>query len=258
MDGRTSVWLLAVCLALGSTGCVSTQNQANIITPAGTTTPVEDAPVVKKDDGPKRPARARTEIEFGKLKEADADSELGRKNPAAQAAARDEARKAYQAALKADPNSIDAARHLARIYVKLGDFERATDAYKKALAKHPKDAELWYDFGNCHNRRKDFNESVRCFNEALKLDPENRSYLTMLGFTLAYRGQIDQGLAVLIRAHGSALAHYKIAQVLVQNNQPAQAQQHLQVALRENSNLTEARALLADLANPNGLRAPVQ
>lgn len=256
MDGRTSVWLIAVSLALGGAGCVTTQNQTQTVTPASGNQ--ESTSSAKKDDGPKVPAQARTEIEFGKLKEADADSELGRKNPTAQAAARDQARQAYQAALKVDPNNLDAFRHLAKVYVKMGDYDRAFDTYKKALAKHPKDAELWYDLGQGHNRRKDFTESVRCFNEALKLDPENRAYLTMLGFTLAYRGQIDQGLAVLIKAHGSALAHFKIAQVLVQRDQPAQAQEHLRMALRENGNLEIARELLAELERPNASLAAAQ
>jgi tetratricopeptide (TPR) repeat protein len=258
MDGRTSVWLLAVSLALGGAGCVTPQNQAKTLSPAGSTPAVEDAVVVKKDDGAKRPAQARTEIEFGKLKETEADSDLGMKNPTAQAAARDQARQAYQAALKADPNNLDAARHLARVYVKMGDYERAFDTYKKALAKFPKDAELWYDLGKCHNRHKDFNASVPCFNEALKIDPENRAYLKELGFTLAYRGQIDQGLAVLTRAQGSALAHFNIARVLLQRDETVQAQQHLQIALRENSNLAEARELLAKLETPNAALGPVQ
>jgi tetratricopeptide (TPR) repeat protein len=254
MDGRTSVWLLAASLTLGGAGCVTPQNQGRNSSPAA----AEDAPAVKKDDGAKQPAQARTEIKFGEMKEADADSELGKKDPAAQAAARDLARKAYQAALKADPNNLDAFRHLAKLYGKTGEYDRAFDTYKKALAKYPKDAELWYDLGKCHNRRKEFNASIPCFNEALKVDPENRAYLKELGFTLAYRGQIDQGLSVLTRAQGSALAHFNIARVLLQRDQTGQAQQHLQIALRENSNLEEARQLLAALANPSGLRAPVE
>ena len=248
MDGRTSTWFLAVSLAMGSAGCVTTQSQTTTAFPTETS-------VAKKDDGPKRPAQARTEIEFGKLKEAEADSDLGKQNPDAQARARDDARKAYQAALKTEPNNVEAARRLAKVYAKIGDFDRAFDTYKKAVAKHPKDAELWYDLGKCHNRRKDFTQSVAAFNEALKLDPENRLYLMELGFTLAYRGQVDQGLAVLIRAQGAALAHYSIARVLIQRDETAQAQQHLQIALRENGNLAEAREWLAQLENPNGALA---
>ena len=240
MDGRISIWFIAVSFAVGSAGCVTTRNE----TPSGVP---GEVPVSKKDDGTKRPAQARTEIEFGKLKEADADSELGTKNPDAQARARDDARKAYQAALKTEPNNIDAMRRLAKVYAKMGDYDRAFETYKNALAKYPKDAELWYDLGKCHNRRKDFAQSIPCFNEALKIDPENRVYLMELGFTLAYRGQVDQGLAVLIRAQGAALAHYSLARVLIQRDQLAEAHQHLQVALRENSNLTEAREWLATL-----------
>jgi len=197
--------------------------------------------VTKKEDGPKRPAQAKTEIAFGQMKESDAESEAAKKNPEAQAHLRDDARLAYQAALKQDPNNVEAYRHLARLYTKVGDYDRAFDTYKKAMAKHPKDAELWYDLGLCHHRRKELSESVKCFNKALEIQPENRDYMKKLGFTVAYMGQIDQGLALLTRAQGSALAHYGIARVLVQKDQVQQAQQHLQIALRENSQLEDAR-----------------
>jgi tetratricopeptide (TPR) repeat protein len=256
MDGRTSVWLLSVSLALSSAGCVTTQSQ-DVARPDNLSSTKNTAESSPRNDGPKRFAQPSTEIKIGQMKEAEADSESGKKNPEAQARLRDEARMAYQQALKVDPGNLDAARSLGKLYTKTGDLERALDTYKKAMAKHPKDAELWYDLGLCHNRRKDFAESVRCFNEALKIDPENRAYLKTLGFTLAYRGQIDQGLTYMIRAQGAALAHYNIARVLVQRDQPDQAQQHLRIALRENGQLEDARELLTALENPNGTSARV-
>jgi tetratricopeptide (TPR) repeat protein len=139
--------------------------------------------------------------------------------------------------------------------VKIGDFERAQDIYKKALAKHPKDAALWYDLGMCHNRRREFNDAMRCFTRALELDPENREYLKKLGFTLAWVGQVDQGLLYLTRANQSAaLAHFQIACMFDQKEHRSAAIHHLRLALRDNSQLVEARDLLEALENPNAPR----
>lgn len=253
MNGRTAVGLLTIALTWGCAGCITTQNQKtdamNISAPS--IAKLDETPRVKKDSSVKRNPQARTEIAFGKLREADADSEAAKSNPEAQARLRDEARKAYQQALKIDPNNLEAARALAGVYVKTNDFARALDTYKKAMAKHPKDATLWYDLGLCNQRQRDFPESVRCFTKALELDPENREYLKKLGFTLAYTGQLDQGLAFLTRAQGTALAHYNLARVLVQRNQNDDARRHLTIALRENAQLTEARELLEGLENPD-------
>jgi tetratricopeptide (TPR) repeat protein len=255
MNGRTSIGLFSFALALTCAGCITTTSKdaASVGTSSGDMIRMAEVPakVTRKADGPKRPAQAKTEIAFGQMKESDADSEAAKKNPEVQAHLRDDARQAYQAALKQDPNNLEAYRRLARLYTKVGDYERAFDIYKKAMAKHPKDAELWYDLGLCHHRRKELHESVRCFSKALEIEPENRDYMKKLGFTVAYMGQIDQGLALLTRAQGSALAHYGIARILLQKDQAPQAQQHLQLALRENSQLEEARELLANLAAPN-------
>lgn len=252
MDGRTSRWFWTIPLTMLFAGCVTTQPQKTVESKAARP---EDAPVVKKTEGPKRNALPATEIAYGKMKESEADSEGAKRQPEMQAALRDEARKAYQQALRIDPNNLEAQRCLARLYAKMGDFERAQDAYNKVIAKHPKDAGLWFDLGLCHNRRKDFAASVRCFSKAVELDPENREYLKKLGFTLAWTGQIEQGLACLTRAHQSAaLAHFNIACIFDQKEQREPAIQHLRLALRENSNLQAARDLLDALESPGANR----
>jgi tetratricopeptide (TPR) repeat protein len=274
MDRRISFGLFSVALALTCAGCITTQNKdaSSLGTPSADGSEVP-ANLVRKGGGPKRIAQPKTEIAYGQMKETEAESDAAKNNPEAQARLRDEARKAYQAALHQDPNNLDAYRRLARLYTKCGDYDRAFKTYQEAMAKDPKgtpwydlgswlasdkgashckDAPLWYDLGLCYQRRKDLPESVKCFNKALEIDPENREYMKKLGFTLAYMGQIDQGLALLTRAQGAALAHYGIARVLVQRDQVQQAQHHLRIALRENGQLEEARELLANLSNPSG------
>jgi Tfp pilus assembly protein PilF len=209
--------------------------------------PAEDPPVARKSESAKRDSQVRLEIAFGRMKEVEADSDALKSNPEGQARLRDDARKAYQEALKKDPHSLEAHRCLAGVYLKSNDLERALDTYKKALAKHPKESILWYDLGMYHQRKKELNDSVRCFTKALEMDPENRDYQKKLGFTLAWTGQVEQGLTYLTRVHGTALAHYNVARVYMQKQQNDLARQHLTIALRENSQLVEARELLAQL-----------
>src|SRR5262249_55129252 len=144
MDSRTSAWLLTVPLTMLCAGCLTTQAQKTVATAAGptATTRADDVPKVKKDEGPKRKPLPDTEIAYGKIKEGEADSDAAKQNPEAQARLRDEARQAYQHALKLDPNNLEAYRCLGRLYTKSGDFERTLDVYKKVMAKYPKDATL--------------------------------------------------------------------------------------------------------------------
>ena len=253
MDGRTSTsWLLTVPLALLCGGCITTQTpNTNATQPASKTaaTRTDDGPkITKREDGPKRNPQPATMIGLGKLKEADADSEAGKKNPEMQAHLRDEARQSYQFAIKLDPNNIEALRCLGKLYAKTGDFDRAFETFKKAMDKNPKDANLWYDLGLCHARRKDFSESIRCLTKAMELDPQNRDCVKMLGINLAWTGQVEQGFAHLVRIQGPAMAHYNIACMFDQKLQPERAMQHCRLARCENGELLEqARDLLASL-----------
>ncbi len=252
MDGRISLWLLTLPLATLLTGCITTSTQKNAGTPTNPAVArLDEAPrPTKKIDGPKRNPQPSTEIAFGKLKEAEADSEAAKSQPEAQARLRDEARKAYQHALKLDPNNLEASRRLGQLYVKNNDYERAQEIYRKAMAKYPKDASLWYDLAMCHKCRQEFSESVRCLNKALELDPENREYQKKLGFTLAWMGQHEQGLTWLTRAQGSAEAHLNLARVLGLKDQVELARQHLRLARGQNGELLpQAQELLAALDN---------
>jgi tetratricopeptide (TPR) repeat protein len=59
------------------------------------------------------------------------------------------------------------------------------------MAKCPKDAALWYEMGQCYNRRKDFNQSIQCFNKALELAP-NDMILMRVALSLLNRANRSQ------------------------------------------------------------------
>ncbi len=256
MRNRFCVGSFFVASALFGVGCINLQPNKVITNSPGTpnskVAKIEETPKAKPADGPKRNALPQTEIAVGRLKEEEAESDAVKKNPELQARYREEARRAYFQALKIDPNNLDAMRQIGKLYAKLGDCDRAQDTFKKAMVKYPKDAGLWYDLGTCHQRRRDFAESVRCFSKALELDPENRDYMKHLGITLAWTGRINDGLSLLTRAYGSAsLANYYIACIYDQREQPDQAKLYLRASLRENPNLDKAQILLDHLERGN-------
>ena len=256
MDGRKSA-LLVLSLALSCTGCISSHEKNATV--RGMDEPAPFAPPIKEEA--KKPAPPRVLLAMAEMREREA--ELAKDRPEAQARVRDEARRAYQELLKAEPESVEGLRGLARIYTSMGDYDRASESYKKALAKHPRDVNLWHDFGMMHDRRKDWAEGAKCFRKALEIDPENQRCLKALGFTLARAGQFDQSLFYLTRAMGSAVAaHTNVALMLMHlaEQEPTEqtarlelARQHLRVALQENPNYERARDLLANLEGANAV-----
>ena len=260
MDGRMSrVMLLGLLLA--SSGCVTTQEKQVTVRTDGELPSLTPAPKVD----PTKPVPARVVLAIAETKEREADAV--KDNAEGQARLRDAARRGYQEILKTEPNHLEAYRGLARVYARMGDYERAQETYQKALARHPRDMTLWYDMGMMHDRRKDWAEGAKCFRKALEIDPENQRCLKALGFTLARAGQIDQSVTYLTRAMGSSsAAHCNVALMLLHLSEQEQgdartqrealAREHLRVALQENPGYDRARELLASMETPPG--APVR
>jgi tetratricopeptide (TPR) repeat protein len=262
MEGRLWIptWITATCLLLGVCGCqnrsqsiFSTSNQnpgpgmAKMpAAPSGAThvpvsAQVETGP---PDDGKRVP---RVAVAMAAYKEADARA-MDR-NPETQFKVRDQARKLYQEAIRLDPNFVEAHRGLARVYVDLGDFPRAQDTLHKAQAKFPKHSIFWYEQAQLHNRKKEFPAAIGALNRALEMDPENRTYITTLGMTLARTGHTDQAVQALSRSMGPASANYNVARMLIHLNRPTEAQHHLRVAVQQNPNLEAARQMLSQMEN---------
>jgi tetratricopeptide (TPR) repeat protein len=223
-------------LALGLLGCV-----AGCQSPFGGT---RVATVTKKVDDrvAQKPA---TFVSFG-----DFRAKLGfspEYGPAAQKQYLEEARLAYQNALKIDPKYVPAHTALARLYVGMEDYPRAAAAYQKAAELSDKDAALWFELGMCHGRNKDWPAAIAALKQALQRDPDNKHYATTLGFALARAGRYPESYEALARANGPAKAHYNLARALQHANRPAEARQHLLLALQAEPRLPGAHELLAEL-----------
>ena len=251
MEDRKS--LLWACSLLLCAGCLTNSSQKTPnAPPSPPPTPTAQQPtvpehLVKKDKDPK--AAARLLVATAKFSEREAKS-LD-KDVEQQFKVRYQAKDRYQLALKLDPGCIDAYRGLGRIYVDLGDFERAEETFRRAYVKFPKESIFWYEMAQMHNRRKDFSQAAVHLQKALDMEPENRIYLTTLGLTMARSGQTEQAVALLSRSMGSASAYYNVARMLLHLQRNDEGMHYLRLALQTNPNLETARELLTEIQGGN-------
>src|SRR5262245_17471591 len=172
-------------------------------------TPPPDAEVHKAQDLPKRAPKPATLVSFGDVYQRGA-ADPGR-TPAQKEQMLDQARKAYQQALKIDPKYAPAYVSLSRLYDTIDDHERAVASYHKALDLKPKDAAMWHNLGMCHARKKEWDKSLEALAKATSLDPENKTFARSLGFCLARAGQYDKSFATFSKVEGEAMAHFNVA-----------------------------------------------
>jgi tetratricopeptide (TPR) repeat protein len=79
-------------------------------------------------------------------------------------------------------------------------FENAVKAYKKLIAKNPKDDVAHYNLGRTLNKLNEDADAVKALREAVKLQPENAEYQTELGEVLNKLAQYDEAVRALKKA----------------------------------------------------------
>jgi tetratricopeptide (TPR) repeat protein len=201
--------------------------------------------VAKPEDLPKRTPMASTCVKFGDLRLRGVMK--GDFQGAEREASLEQARLAYEQALKIDPKNMEAFRGLGQLHQQTGNYSAALAAFHKGLNVNPACAFLWYELGMCEARHGDWNTSVENLKKASDVDPESREFTRALAFALARTGRINDSVTCFQRIMGESQAHYNVARLLHHFNQDGASQQQLQLALQTNPNNAPAMELLAEL-----------
>ncbi len=275
MDGaRCLKWFAFGCVLAGAVGCNRNVQQPSPFGQIPNTVPASGPLANAKSTrgGSTTPATVPTEMTppvSNKPASADAivaisdvrlDAAFDEKTvPGSKEAMLDLAREGYQKALKQEPKNKSALLGIARFYAKIGEKEKAVEAYKKYLAMYPNDASAAHEIAMVHARWKDWTGACAWCESTLKIDPENRNVKKTFGFCLARAGKRDEALAMLCQIMPEAQARHNLAGLLDHMGHVDASKQQLQLAVKADPNYAPARDFLAELdtprtADPNGVR----
>jgi Tfp pilus assembly protein PilF len=249
MDCRKPmIWSLA--LLGGLTGCTSTGTNNN--TPASAIVPpqqlsqIDPALIKKASDQPTQKPPAKLCDVWGNFAAGEAANMGG--SSVLTNDARDQARKAYQQAIRIDPKYLDAYLGLAKLYMTMDDDDHAIATLKEAAKQHPEAAGVWFMTGMVYSRRKTWEPALANLTRAAELEPENRTYVDTLGHALAHAGKTQEALAVYKRVNSEAKSFFNLARVMQHMNQTELSREYLQTALLKDPRLqAEAQDLLTQL-----------
>ena len=166
----------------------------------------------------------------------------------------DMARARYQRALKQNPKHKEALLGIARMYAKLGDKDRAAEAYKKYLDIYPKDAEALHEVALKRAQWKDWAGAMTSCQAALKIDPENRTYRKSMGFFQARMGKVDEAFATLSKIMPEAQARHNLAGLLDHMGQADACRQQLLLAVQADPTYAPAKEFLNEHTEGNGIQ----
>lgn len=141
----------------------------------------------------------------------------------------DKAEDAYVRALEKDPRRADAETRLAILAHQRGDGKDSDLRFAKALKLAPDDPEILCDRGYSLYIRRSWADAAADFRKAIKHDPRNARAHNNLGLTLARQGDREGALAEFARA----------------GLDPADAGANLALATAMEGRIDEARELYA-------------
>jgi tetratricopeptide (TPR) repeat protein len=105
-----------------------------------------------------------------------------------------EAEKAYDNALKVDPDDEDALTGLAQLYADLGDTPKAIEKLKAVTDKNPSKNTL-VALATAYENQRNYKEAAAVLERALTAEPEDKRLRRALAEDLYFSGQSDKALA---------------------------------------------------------------
>jgi len=166
-------------------------------------------------------------------------------------AALDTARQKYLLALKIDPKNRSGLISLARFYASTDDKASAVATLKVAAGHYPTDHELYHRLAAVHFQFHEPAEAVAAAQQALKLDPNNRTYLKTLAVSQAHASQYEAAFGTLVASHlmTESEARNFLGRVMYDLGRPEEGREQLNAALTLDPANQQARQFLSDLAN---------
>jgi predicted O-linked N-acetylglucosamine transferase (SPINDLY family) len=111
-----------------------------------------------------------------------------------------EAQAACRQVLGQKPDHADALHLLGIIAMQLGQVDAGVDLITRAIAGNLNIPEYHYNLGNALAERKDFDQAISAYQNALRLRPDYSDALNNLSNAMVNLGRIDDAIEALVRA----------------------------------------------------------
>jgi tetratricopeptide (TPR) repeat protein len=137
----------------------------------------------------------------------------------------DQARKSYEAAVKAKPDYVEAINNIGTVYYAKKSFRRAISWYSRALKLAPSDAKsasIYMNLGTAQFARKQYEKATESYQSAMKLDPDVFEHHSSMGVMLEERSVEER-----------AKYHFYLAKLYAKGGRNELAIQYLRKSLEE-------------------------
>jgi predicted CXXCH cytochrome family protein len=156
----------------------------------------------------------------------------------------DEAIRWYKEALRKRPEFRPATKQLAATLIGKGEYARATEVLRQAVAVPPADEALFTDLGNAYLRQRMLPQAQQALKRALEINPDQPEAQNLLGLLAVQKNDRVEAEAEFRSALRSqpdfAEAHNNLGNVLAGTHRYPEAEYHFQRAIAINPKYAEA------------------
>ena len=146
------------------------------------------------------------------------------------------AREEFRRILTIHPQAIDPRLGLARIDIRLGDFEGATTLLREVLQREPDNLQALYNLGLIRYRAGDYAEASELLGRLLRLKPNHPEAHVTMGQTYARLGNDaaaeTEFRAAIANAPDARDAHFQLAALLVRRGRGEEAAKEQEIFKR--------------------------
>ena len=168
----------------------------------------------------------------------------------------DEAEKAYQTALRLDPDYVKVHVNMALIFLERSKLEESRKYYERALQLEPQNGEVRSGYAYLLERLGLPDEARVEYEKAIRLNPKSARLLYTYGAFLDKRGDIDGAISQYRRALAVspdlADAHSELATALLTKGNSQEAEVHYLAATRLNPKRADVHSNLGTLLLKEG------
>ncbi|WP_417386120.1 HEAT repeat domain-containing protein [Gimesia sp.] len=143
----------------------------------------------------------------------------------------EKAKKAYESIHKADPNRALACHRLAIVSYRLGEREESLKYFEKAKELTPENANMLSDYGYALYKMKKYPQAEEVLRKSVSLNPESERATTRLATVLGSQGKMQESYAQLCKISSPAEAHEIIAHLHAERGEKQQALTEYQKSL---------------------------
>ena len=151
---------------------------------------------------------------------------------------------AYKRAIQLDPASMNFYYHLGMAFSSLGRFKEAIQAYNSAIRLGPEYAAAYYNLGHAYSNLKQYEKAIRAFQRAIQYEPDHVEAYFALGNAYVDSGKeekaIDTFEAAIRRKPDNPYAYYNLGLLYFPGGSPARAVEAFTQAIMRDPRYAEA------------------